>query len=672
MSETNNPFTTSPSGPALVPGSVHDWKGTDGFSYQEMMRSRTGQGTTAYSQQERFLVSLIQAEQRRLGRPLEVLEFGCGFGHHASYLAGLEDVRYHGYDMSEAMVRPLRQSPPVGMRPLPERLFVGDSPLSVLGSRRFDLVFTASVLIHNPIEAIPGLLDTLGQLTRPEGLVCLVENPLVPFGVWEDTWQQGCWLHAYADAMPHGWDLHHGTGFTDTHDIYVLKRNGGEQRRYFELKGPEQARDEGQPLTLEALQARAMPRLKAWANRAAHALQHAAISDGGRTQELQERMQVESERYQRRQQLFALAEELAGLRNRPVKTAPVSEPEKAPVPHPGVLFDDALDTTWAHKVPSLSHVVHVFHQQWHGIRAAAGYSPGRKLAITAERSLTSKELRQAVEFCANSVSPVVIVHSFSAVAHEFIVALRKLLGRKVRILCVWHGSTAQFHYDYEFETFAHVMELCERGLVDSVGCVKPDMHLVSGRIYPKTLLNLPPRVEARQRRALSGPSHAALIPTPNDWRKNFYTNLYACMASQHIRQVYVTARFISPQGLQPSKPVHHLQRPGRGELFEAIRNVDVVLNASLSECQPMTALESLALRVPCITGPLGLGALDEHPYQRLTQLARVDLVGAVRDAMDGVLELRRRSPEKMMEMMDSYESALRSEAIRHYEEFIHS
>ena len=672
MSETNNPSATSSSEPALEPGSIRYWKGTDGFSYQEMIRTRTGQGNRAYSQQESFLVSLIQAEQRRLGRPLDVLEFGCGFGRHASYIAGLEGVRYHGYDMSEAMVGPLRQSPPVGMSPLEERLFVGDSPLTALGSRRFDLVFTVSVLIHNPTENIPGILDTLGQLTRPDGLVCLVENQLVPFGVWENAWHQGCWLHAYADAMPQGWDLHHGAGFTDTHDIYVLKHNGGEQRRYFELKGPEQARDEDRPLTHEALQARAMPKLKAWANGAAHALQHAASSGEARMQELQERLQVESERFQRRQRLFSLTEDLAGLRNRKVQPTPVAEPSQAPATHPGVLFDDAADTTWAHVVPSLSRVVHVFHQQWHGIRAAAGYSPGRKLAITAERPLTQKELRQAVEFCANSISPVVIVHSFSANAHELIVALRKVLGRKVRILCVWHGSTAQFHYDYEYEMFASIMELRERGAIDGVGCVKPDMHLVSGHVFPKTLLNLPPRVEARLRKSAGSPSRAALIPTPNDWRKNFYTNLYACMTARRVREVYVTARFIKPQGLTLSKPVHHLNRPGRNELFDSMRKVDVVLNASLSECQPMTALEALALRVPCITGPLGLGSLDEHPYQRLTQIARVDVVGAVRDAIEHVLELQQGSPQELMDMMDSYESLLCSEAIRHYEEFIHS
>ena len=673
MSEPIIPSVTSSSEPLPAPGSLHYWKSLDGSIYQEMIRTRMGQGNRVYGQQEQFLTALIQAEQRRLGRPLDVLEFGCGFGRHASYLAGLEGVRYHGFDMSEPMVAPLRQAPPAGMSPLDERLFVGDDPLTTLGSRRFDLVFTVSVLIHNPSESISRVMENLGRLVRPEGLMCLVENQLVPFGVWENAWHQGCWLQSFAEAMPPGWDLHHGAGFIDTHDLYVLKRNGDEARRYFKLRGPEQARDESQPLTLEALKLQGLPRLSKWASGAAHALQHAASSVEVRVHELQERLQVETERTQRRQRLFALAEDLAELRNRSVKPPRVSEPAPAQAPQPGVLFNAPLDITWAHHAPSLAGVLHVFHQQWYGIRAAAGYSPGRKLAITAERPLSTEELRQAVEFCANSSSPVVVIHSFSANAHALILALRKALKRSVRILGVWHGSSAQFHYPHEYETFASLVELRARGIINGVACVKPDMHLVSSHISPKTLLNLPPRVDARMMRPLGARSDAALIPTPNDWRKNFHTNLYACMAAPRVGQVYVTAQFSQPESLElVSKPVHRIKSMGRGELFQFMRKVDVVLNASLSECQPMTALEGLALRVPCITGPLGLGALDEHPFQQLTQIARVDQVGAVRDAIERVLELQERSPQKLREMMDSYEARLCSEAIQSYEDFIHS
>jgi SAM-dependent methyltransferase len=671
MSERIPPALASTS---LESSSLSYWKSMDGGSYREMLRTREGQGNGMYTQQERFLTTLLQAEQRRLRRPLDVLEFGCGFGRHAAYLSSLQDVRYHGYDFSESMVAPLRQAPPVALGPLDGRLFVGGDPVASVGERRFDLVFTVSVLIHNPTESIPGLLETLGRLVRPDGMVCLVENPLVPFGVWGNGWHEGCWLHAYAEALGPGWDLHHGPGFVEGQDVYLLKRNSSNERRYFHLTGPEQARDESQPLTPESLQSRSLPRLRAWATSASHVLRHGASSTDARVTELQERLEVEAERSQRRQRLMSLAEELASLRNHRTVVAQGHEVPPAPSgQRPGVLFNDAADTAWAHVHAGMSGVMHVFHQEWHGIRAAAGYSPGHKLAITAERSLTPKELRRAVELCESSGCRVVIVHSFSSYAHEFIVALRKVLGRSIRIYCVWHGSTAQFHHDYEFDVFAGVMDLSSQGLLQGVACVKPDMHLVANAIYPKTLLNLPPRVEPALQRPSGTRSGSALIPTPNDWRKNFYTNLYACMAARQLQRVYVTTRFIQPRPLPFPKPVLRLERPSRSELFELLRGkVDVVLNASLSECQPMTALEGLALRVPCVTGPLGLGELDAHPYQRLMQVERVDVVGAVRDAVEAVLDLQERSPQELRAMMDDYERLLCRESLRRYEEFIHS
>jgi SAM-dependent methyltransferase len=672
MSESNIPSATSPSEPVLEPGSIRYWKGTDGFSYREMINTREEHGNRAYGQQERFLTTLLQAEQRRLGRPLDVLEFGCGFGRHASYLAGLEGVRYHGYDLSEAMTAPLRQSPPSGVNPVSERLFVGDDPLASVGERRFDLVFSVSVLIHNPSGSIPRILDTLGRLVRPEGLVCLVENQLVPFSVWENGWHQGCWLHAYPEMLEQGWDLHHGPGFIDTHDVYVLKRNGEGLRRFFHLAAPERVREESQPLTREEMLGRAIPKLHQWADRASHALSKDVTSAEARVTELEERLAVETERFQRRHRLLALADDLAGLRQNRVVRPPAREQPPAPAApqRPAFLFDDPNDTAWAHVDSGFSRVVHVFHQEWHGIRAAAGYSPGHKLAITMERPLTHKEIRQAVNLCSNALARVIIVHGFSPNAHELILAMRKAFDRSVRILCVWHGSTAQLHYEYELDVFRRALALREEGLVDAMGCVKPDMHLVSGDIYPRTLLNLPPRVAPQVRRATGQQSRSAFIPMPNDWRKNFYTNLYACMAAPHIDQVYVTTQFTEPRPM--AKPVRRLVRPGRSETFGLMRQVDVVLNASLSECQPMTALESLALRVPCITGPLSLGEFDEHPLQRLCQIARVDVVGPVRDAIERLVDLQVHSPQRLLEMMEDYERRLCAEAILRYQEFIRS
>ncbi|GHG85268.1 methyltransferase [Comamonas sp. JC664] len=660
-------------GAAQMSESLQYWKTTSGHSYRELIRIREAQGNSAYAQQERALTSLIQTEQKRLGRPLNVLEFGCGFGRHAAYIASIPHVRYHGYDISEPMTAPLRAEPPPTVTPVEERIFCGDDPLETLGGRQFDLVFTVSTLIHNPTERIPGLLATLGQLVVPSGLLVLVENLLVPTSVWDNSWHQGCWLHSYPEALPEGWDLHHGPEVVESHDVYVLKRNEGQGRRYFHLLGPQTPRDESQPLTLDALHLRGLPRFKVWAGQASQALGQAAVSGDGRVAELTERLAAETERFDRRQRLMGLSDDLARLRAQrvPAPDAPLPPPAPSGV-NPGVMFDVPQDTRWANDAPRFGRLLHVFHQEWHGIRAAAGYLPGHKMAIAAERPLHMRELKSAVEHVERSLCSAVIVHGYSPNAHELIVSLRKVLGSSVRIFAVWHGSTAQFHYAFELDCFSQLVELRRKGDIDGLATVKPGMHLLSEDIFPKTLLNLPPRVSKEERANVANITRTALIPTPNDWRKNFFTNLFACQASSRLDDVYVTANFKLPPVFKGTKRIHHVLRPSRTELFDLVRDSDVVLNASLSECQPMTGLEALSLGVPCISGPLSLGALDAHPYQRLAQVQGVDSVNVVQEALERMVALRETSPGEIEQMMEDYALALKAAAVQVLEEFIQS
>ncbi|QSQ14751.1 class I SAM-dependent methyltransferase [Myxococcus landrumensis] len=653
--------------------SLHFWKTTNGHSYRELARVREGQGGLARGQQERVLTTLIRSEQRRLDRTLSVLEFGCGFGHHATYISQLSRVRYHGYDISQSMTEPLRQDPPASLQPVEERIFCGDDPLAAVDGRKFDFVFTVATLVHNPSERITGMLETLGQMVLPGGVLVLVENPLMPTSVWDSSKHPGSWLHAFADLLPEGWDLHHGPGLVDSHDVYVLKRHGGRERRYFQLVGPEAPRDESQPLTLEALHTRATPRLLEWASRASKFLSEPTPNLEAQVAELTEQLAVETERFARRQRLQSLSDDLARLRSSRVSfpDAPVAyTPPSSP---PAFLHNAALDTRWAFDLPQFGRVMQVFHQEWHGIRAASGYLPGQKLAITSERPLDERELRAAIELVDRSGCRSVMVHGYSNNAHDFMVLLRRAMGSSVRILALWHGSTAQFHYTSELDCFTQLIDLKRRGVIDALATVKPGMHLLAKDIFPKTVINLPPKLSETERtsrgRALT---RAALIPTPNDWRKNFYTNLFACQASPRIKDIYVTASYRLPESLKGTRRVHHVSRPSRTELFELIRRCDVVLNASLSECQPMTGLESLALRIPCVHGSLSLGALDSHPYQRLTQVAGVDSVEVVAAAIEQLVSLRERTPGELVKMMEDYEQALVSEAVRVLEAFIQS
>jgi len=649
---------------------LQPWKVMRGADLRASTLASEGPGTLLYERQARLLSTLLGAEQRRLGRTLDLLDFGCGFGRLAAPLAAIPGVRYHGFDLSEAMTEPLRSAPPEQVAPVAERVLHGDSPRVALAGRAFDCIVSVSVLGYSPSARIPELLEELGALLRPGGLLVLLENTLVPVSVWDATARPGRWLHAFASLLPDGWDLHHATGMVQGQDLYVLARNEGHARRYFQLVDLEDPRDASRPLAFRALHEAALTRLQEWAEQASELL---ARPEDARVAELSRRLSEETERFARRQRLHALADDLARFRG-PRAPPPEVKPPDAPSapPAPAIEADAPLDTRWSHEVPRFAGVLHVFHQDWHGIRAAAGYLPGRKLAIPSERTLTRQELRDALDSVDAWLCHTVIVHGFSATARQLVEVLRKGHGTSLRLLALWHGSTAQFPNTLELDLFAQLVELRRKGGLDGLASVKPGLHLLAAELFPRTVLNLPPRLSDRERVQGASVSRAALIPTPNDWRKNFYTNLFAGLASDRLDTLHVTATYRMPEALRGHKRILGVPRPERAALFDLARRCDLILNASLSECQPMTALEGLALRVPCVTGELGLGALDAHPYQRLAQVVHVDSVERVRDAIDRMLERRERAPAELTEMMADYERALVTEALRVLEEFIQS
>jgi SAM-dependent methyltransferase len=639
-----------------------------GYSYQQMIAERQAAGQLSYGQQETFLSKIVRGEEERLGRTVQVLEFGCGFGRHAWWMSELSGVHYHGYDFSEEMVAPLRKLAPAALAPLEEHLFVGPDVTSVLGDRRFDLIFTVSVLIHSPPERLRGLFSQMAALLAPGGTICLVENRVVPFDVYDNNWHQGCWLHRYLDVLEEGWDLYFAQGFVDTHDIYLLRRNGQAAKRIYRVASPERAFEQGQPLSEADVDLSGLRNVEAWARRAEPLIRGEGASVGQDLSEERELLKVERERVARRQRLLTLAEDLQEIRAARTEDTLARGSEDEPSrPGPNVLVDDPFDTQWAHEDRRFHRVLHIFSQEWRGVRAAAGYLPGHKIAVTADRMLSDADHRVALDAIGSSMTGVMVVHGWSTNLEE-LVRLAKRMHRGLRVALVWHGSSAQFFLDFDFKAFNQVLRLRREGLLDAFGVVKPGLEAISPRIHQKTLLNIGPRVAGRSKppriRA------AALVPVANISLKNFYTNLYAAAAEPRMRTVFVTTPHRESKELRPIAKIVLVEHPMRAQLFRLTTEVDVVLNASLSECQPMTALEALAHGVPCLTGPLSLGDLDDHPYQRLVQVVQVDSVSHVRAGVVRILDEVHRDPAGVRQAMGDYQKRLMGEVLSRYLEFL--
>jgi hypothetical protein len=58
------------------------------------------------------------------------------------------------------------------------------------------------------------------------------------------------------------------------------------------------------------------------------------------------------------------------------------------------IWDAEQDKKYEHNLPEMAHVLHVFHQEWFGIRAAVGSLAGKKLAVSAENTINQADIRK--------------------------------------------------------------------------------------------------------------------------------------------------------------------------------------------------------------------------------------------------------------------------------------
>jgi SAM-dependent methyltransferase len=111
--------------------------------------------------------------------PFDVLEVGVGIGRWAASF-DLARTRFFGVDISEGMVAAARANFPEGRF---DRL--RDELLFPYEDESFDLVFSVTVMHHNPTQAKERLLSEMWRVARPGGRLLFLEDFVV--GKWTYT-----------------------------------------------------------------------------------------------------------------------------------------------------------------------------------------------------------------------------------------------------------------------------------------------------------------------------------------------------------------------------------------------------------------------------------------------------------------------------------------------------
>lgn len=285
-------------------------------------------------------------------------------------------------------------------------------------------------------------------------------------------------------------------------------------------------------------------------------------------------------------------------------------------------------------MPGCERVLHLVLAAPGGVRSAAAYAPGHKLIVDSEKALSPLAEKQICSAVAPLNPDVVVCHSFSPALASL---ARSLSAEGLRCVGIWHGATSQFYYDPERDAFQAMVAARREGVLRRMFAVKPGLHLASSAIEQEPFINFVPRSTPHPRGI--GLKGAALVPAPISWVKNFHSNVLAAAADKRLNRIWVTTECADHFDPEISPRIKLSVAPSRAELFALLSKVDVVMNASLSECQPMTALEAMAHGVPCIYPATGLKAFDAHPYARVVSCSGSESLERIAQVLTRVLDL---------------------------------
>ena len=293
--------------------------------------------------------------------------------------------------------------------------------------------------------------------------------------------------------------------------------------------------------------------------------------------------------------------------------------------------------TWDDFQAAGHKLVTVCHPEWRGVRAAA-YSFREPVVEVADARVDGLAVDMA-----NAGAEVVVVHGFPPGTHVLL-DRAKALGLATR--CVLHSSPSQHGADAgEAEVVDRVFELKATGVLDRVGFVKEGVAEAFAALghevvyVPNRVPDLPDfeRVRLGRKRR-----HVGVFVEPY-WRKNAVAQLAGVALMENARAHVI--RRPDVKYLASLNVVEHGELPW--EEFIALQgSVHVNLYVTLSECYPMSPMESYTAGVPCLTSRTSALFRSDPELWTLTTVSEADNPRAIAAAATRLLERKDEAVER--------------------------
>jgi len=313
----------------------------------------------------------------------------------------------------------------------------------------------------------------------------------------------------------------------------------------------------------------------------------------------------------------------------------------------------------------------VYPRQWLGVSSSTR-SLFRDNSAHIPQLWTVESAKRAARAIVETNVPTVALSGFGQGWWELTRQLR-LASKDLRILTIWHGSYAQMIDPHIATLFYQMVGAYRRGHINRLGFVKEGMDDVFNQAgisagFIKNYVDLPsPEPPALPTRQADAASRCLILASGHYWLKNLYVQIVGAALVPGLEVTLVPGqedllRFAKEMRLSRVKS-RPLVEPD--EVPQLYREHDVALAVTLSECCPMTPLESMNVGVPCLIGPTS--HLFGDPYlDRMLVVDRPDNPRAISDRIVGAVENR----EEIIETYWRWASAYNTQAQATVEEFL--
>lgn len=241
--------------------------------------------------------------------------------------------------------------------------------------------------------------------------------------------------------------------------------------------------------------------------------------------------------------------------------------------------------------------------------------------------------------------PRQIIYSGGSVIHITMAGKIRERVPQIQQYFLWHGSPAQWIEPSQLEHFNLWHDLYNKGVIDGMISVKPDLDKMLNRLGVKSfgLINPIPDIRRQFTLPLTGRTdhsraHIGVFSAVSSWYKNPFVQLLATLGEEswtlHTNVPRITFRELDFRQLSHLESYEPMPRP---QFLALLASLDLNLYVTNTECSPMVVLESCSLGVPCIVGPAGdifSGISDEladflvepyvdNPYAIYSRMKRV-------------------------------------------------